>query len=149
MPIPLPLLPKSDYLNLTAWTLAYQENSNNLLKAYFPGVSLSALSATFTDFGASSAALEEALGGTTITATLNNGSQTSYTVTGYSAQLQQALAGVSNLPPQNSGAWEGLLSLYFNSPKLIGSKLVAALNADDLSEAWYQIRYTARRRRAI
>jgi Ca2+-binding RTX toxin-like protein len=71
------------------------------------------------------------------------------TIAGYSASLISRLtsAGVpaGNLPNVNSGAWEGLVSLYFNSRadarSLIGPHLINALKENDAAQVWYEIRY--------
>ena len=41
-----------------------------------------------------------------------------------------------------------LLSLTFNSPSLIGSKLIAALQTGNRAEAWYEIRYDSNKERS-
>lgn len=143
MPVPLPKTGNPDSSDPSSATIAYEEALNTLLAQYFD-VPVSQLEISFTNFPepAAMAALQQALTGVTIT---GSATLSSYEVTGYSQQAMNALIGagvpVANIPPDNSGAWEALVSLYFNSPKLFGSGLIAALKSGDTAEIWYQIRY--------
>ena len=76
-----------------------------------------------------------------------------YTIPGYSAQsLYQQLStyltahglSATNVPPADSPEAVSLGSLFFNgNGKLIGPKLIAALQAGDRAQVWYQIRYAS------
>ena len=69
-------------------------------------------------------------------------------ITGYSQQALNWLQGANpygttvtaNIPQLNSGAWEALVSLFFNqkvASPLLGKRLMTALNVSDLAQAWY------------
>ncbi len=67
---------------------------------------------------------------------------------GAEAGLNAALSGI-DFSPSNPNASElpnskeriALLSMYYQLPELIGPDLIAALQADNRAEAWFQIRF--------
>src|SRR5579872_2581111 len=83
----------------------------------------------------------------------SNGAITPMTFTLTPAQTQQVFnvivpqyesvvnSRVPGIP--NSAERVALVSLAFNSPSLIGSNLVAAINSDNRAAAWYEIRYNS------
>ena len=73
-------------------------------------------------------------------------------ITSYSQKALNWLQGgnpygitvTTNIPTENSGAWEALVSLFYNQSEnspLLGPKLMTALNIGDLAQAWFEIRY--------
>lgn len=63
------------------------------------------------------------------------------TSSGTLSQLQDRLASRGISIAQNSNEGVALASLFYNSPVLLGAKLLDALSAESREESWYQIRY--------
>jgi len=110
---------------------------------------------SFTNFSstASAVVLGQLLSDTT---TIGDSNWSYPSIDGYSKQLKKWLAGGNpwrivvpsvNLPPENTGEWEGLVSLMYNSKQdedaLIGKGLLTALRSNNAAQAWYQIRYNS------
>ena len=60
---------------------------------------------------------------------------------GLDAKLGGVLAPAGQPVPHDTREYKALMSLYFNLPGLVGSRLLAALAAGDRAEAWFEIRY--------
>jgi GH24 family phage-related lysozyme (muramidase) len=140
-----------------------QATLNNKLSSYFSGT-LPAIN--FTNFPPSAAlsVLQSTLGDSPV---IISGQGYSYPpIEGYSQRLRDwlttnysatnpygnvfgpnYLVPVSMLPPENSGQWEALLSLFYNQKlnnhALINKGLLSALQTGNVAEAWYQIRYVS------